>query len=212
MENRSHTYFSELFYGNVIQTQNFERYHEIPQKLYSSSTDQFNCDFWFFSVLSEKEYMYILKNGIDSEIADYCYKDLNQTKVNIFSHFYPIAVHDFLLYLKTDDICTSIALHVSASIYVEIYDGKFIFCVSFDDTYVEIKYVMNANEFQIPREKFRSDLRMLSIMPNKITHEVSNEFKLILNSHPCDDESSIFGLDYRISKGQFNSKCLSSKS
>ena len=67
---------------------------------------------------------------------------------------------------------------------------------------------MNANEFQIPREKFRSDIRMLSIMPNKITHEVSNEFKLILNSHPSDDESSIFGLDYRISKENFNCKCL----
>ncbi len=223
MQEQPYAFFDKLLNETIIKIDLLARYDEMPQIMYSNENDYpFSCEFWFFSVLSETNLFKHADRSIQKQINDYCYENLIQTKIMIFNHFYQRAVNDFLLYLK-EDVNGISAVIVGFNIFyinyttinVEIYDGKFIFYLSLDGIYLDTTpykkiYKYDINNFQTPREQYRTKIRMLMMMPNKEDNLVSNEFKSILDFYPHDDELSIFGKEYRKSKRNFISSMRSS--
>jgi hypothetical protein len=216
MMEEPYIFFNKLLHETDIKIEQLARYDEMPQVLFSLENDYpFSCEFWFFSVLRETDLFSHDNNSIQKLINEYCYEELIQTKINIFNHFYQIAVNDFILYLKenVNGICAVITgfniFYINyTTINVEIYDGKFIFYLSLDGIYLDSTpykkvYKYDINHFQTPREQYRTKIRMIMMMPDKEENHVSNEFKSILDFYPSDDESSIFGKEYRKSKQNF---------
>jgi hypothetical protein len=218
MQEQPYIFFNKLLNESVIEIEKLARYDKMPQVLYSLENEYpFSCELWFFSVLKETNlFFHNNDSSIQTLITDYCYDELIQTKIKIFNHFYQRAVKEFLSYLKDDINCISniiVGFNVFyfnyTTINVEIYNGKFIFYLSLDGIYLDTTpykkiYEYDINLFQTPREQFRTKIRMFMMMPNKEENQVSNEYKSILDLHPCDDELSIFGNEYRKSKQQFS--------
>jgi hypothetical protein len=217
MREQPYEFFKNLLNETEVEIERLTRYDEMPQVLYSLENEYpFFCEFWFFSVLEETNLFNHDDDNIQTHINDYCYEELIQTKIKIFNHLYYTAVNDFLSYLE-EDINGISAVIVDfhtfyinyTTINVEIYDGKFIFYLSLDGIYrntIPYKkvYQYDINDFQIPREQYRTKIRMFMMMPDKTDHFVSNEFQSILDFFPCDDELSIFGNEYRKSKQHFD--------
>lgn len=216
MQEQPYVFFDKLLNETTIKIEQLARYDEMPQIMYSNENDYpFSCEFWFFSVLRETNLFNHEDNCIQTQINDYCYEEMTQTKIKIFNHFYQRAVNDFLSYLREDvnDISAVIIgfniFYINyTTINVEIYDGKFIFYLSLDGIYLDTTpykrvYKYDINNFQTPKEQFRTKIRMFMMMPDKENNQVSNEFKSILDFYPNDDELSIFGKEYRKSKQKF---------
>lgn len=216
MQEQPYVFFDKLLHETTIRIEQLARYDEMPQIMYSNENDYpFSCEFWFFSVLRETNLFSHEDHSIQTQINDYCYEELTQTKIKIFNHFYQRAVNDFLSYLR-EDINDISAVIIGFNIFyinyttinVEIYDGKFIFFLSLDGIYLDTTpykrvYKYDINSFQTPREQYRTKIRMFMMMPDKENNQVSNEFKSILDFYPNDDELSIFGKEYRKSKQKF---------
>ncbi len=216
MQEQPYAFFDKLLNETIIKIDQLARYDEMPQIMYSNENEYpFSCEFWFFSVLRETNLFNHEDHSIQTQINDYCYENLIQTKIKIFHHFYRRAVNDFLLYLREDinsisDVILGFNIFYInyTTINVEIYDGKFIFYLSLDGIYLDTTpykkvYKYDIDHFQIPREQYRTKIRMYMMMPNKEENLVSNEFKSILDLYPNDDELSIFGSEYRKSKQRF---------
>jgi hypothetical protein len=162
MMEEPYIFFNKLLHETDIKIEQLARYDEMPQVLFSLENDYpFSCEFWFFSVLRETDLFSHDNNSIQKLINEYCYEELIQTKINIFNHFYQIAVNDFILYLKenVNGICAVITgfniFYINyTTINVEIYDGKFIFYLSLDGIYLDSTpykkvYKYDINHFQM---------------------------------------------------------------
>ena len=218
MQEQPYIFFNKILNETVIKIDQLTRYDEMPQVMYSIENEYpFSCEFWFFSVLTEENNSFNHDDhSIQSQINEYCYENSIQTKIKIFNYFYQEAVNDFLSYLKKDTngissviVGFNIFFINYTTINVEIYDGKFIFYLSLDGIYLDTTpykkvYKYDINQFQTPREQYRTKIRMFMMMPDKEDNHVSNEFKTLLDLYPCDDESSIFGSEYRKTKLRFN--------